>query len=108
MPKDIISVLLVFFFIIVAHKTIDARAIQHDTIDYQANDPAHETEELLATLTNYQYNFEHSNNIKAIRWMLQQDINAGQVSCKVCHILVPIVSHIASFSHIHRWSLMYF
>ena len=92
---DVLATL--FFFIIVAHTTIDARAIQQNTVEQLVNGPTNENEELFATLTNYRYRFEHSNNIKAVRWMFQQHINAEEVLCEICHILVPIVSEISSF-----------
>ncbi|CAF2803422.1 unnamed protein product [Rotaria sp. Silwood2] len=85
------TVSLLFFFIIVAHTTIDARAIQEDTVDQLVNGPANENEELFATLANYRYRFEHSNNIKALRWMFQQHNNEEDLYCKICHILLPVI-----------------
>jgi hypothetical protein len=91
--------LLFFFFIIVVHTTIDARAIQQDTVDQLVKDPTNEYEEMFSTLANYRHRFEHSNNITALRWMFRQHINADEILCKMCHILLPIVSEISSFSH---------
>jgi hypothetical protein len=92
---------LLFFFIIIARTTIDARAIQQDTIHQLVNDPITENEELFTTLTNYRHRFEYSNNIKALQWMFRQHSDPEEVYCKICHILLPVVSEISSLSHFH-------
>jgi len=99
MPWQTVS--LLFFFVIVAHTSIDARAIQQDTVDQLGNGPENENEQLFATLANYQYRFEHSNNINALRWMFQQYINPEEVYCEICHLLLPVVSEISSCSRFH-------
>jgi hypothetical protein len=93
------TVSLLFYFIIVVHTKIDARAIQEDIIDQQMHGLTNEDEELFGTLANYRHRFEHSNNITAIRWMFRQHINADEILCKMCHILLPMASEISSFSH---------
>jgi hypothetical protein len=88
-----------FLFIITTHTTIDGRAIQQDTVDLLVNDPTHDNEEMFSTLVNYRHRFEHSNNVKALRWMFQQYNDPPEVFCKICHILVPVVNSLSSFSY---------
>jgi hypothetical protein len=95
------TVSLLFFFIIIARTTIDARAIHQNTVHQLVNGPISENEEIIVTLTNYRHRFEHSNNIKALQWMFRQHSNPEEVYCKICHILLPVVSKISSFSHFH-------
>ncbi|CAF1680569.1 unnamed protein product [Rotaria magnacalcarata] len=78
-------------FIIIAHTVIDARAIQEDTVGQLVDGITNENEEMFATVINYRHRFEHSNNIKALRWMFQQHIDAEEVYCEICHILLPIL-----------------
>ena len=84
--------LFVFFFFIVVNTTINARAVQQDAQDRLVDDLTIENEEMLITLANYRRRFEHSNNIKTLRYMFQQHSNADDVLCRMCHILLPIVS----------------
>ena len=90
-------VFLFFVFVIVVHTTIDGRAIQQDTVDLLVDDSINGNEELFSTLTNYRHRFEHSNSIRALRWMFQQQFNPPEVLCKICHILVPMVNKLSSF-----------
>lgn len=94
------TIFLLFLFVIVARTTIDARAIQQDTVDPPANSPTNYNEELFSTLVNYRHRFEHSNNIRALQWMFQKYTDPPEVYCKICHILLPIVSIDFLRSHI--------
>ncbi len=101
------KVSLVFLIIIVGHTTIDGRAIKEDTFDQLVDDPTVENEEMLATLSSYRRRFEHSNNMKALRWMFQQRIDAENIYCEMCHILLPVVSEISLFSYIFIFDCWY-
>ena len=91
---------LFFFVIVVVCATTDARAIEENTLDQLETDSITENEDALMTLNSYRHRFEHSKNIRTLRWMFQQHSNAGNVLCEMCDILLPIVSRLCSCSHI--------
>jgi hypothetical protein len=86
------QVVLLLFFFIVTRATIDARAIRQDAFDQLVSSYTDDRKEVLAPLANDQYLLRDSNNIKAFRSMFQQHIDPEEVSCRICHILLPIVS----------------
>ena len=101
-------VLLVTLFS--ARTTIDARAIQQDTLGLVVNDLQSGDEELLGTLANYRHRFAHSPNIKALRWALKTKDDPINY-CELCHLVVPVVSSlyssvlvIALFYYSFEWS----
>lgn len=95
---------LCFFVIVVVCATTDARAIEENTLDQLEIEPSSENEDALKTLTNYRHRFEHSKNIRTLRWMFQQHNDADDVLCKMCDILLPIVSRIFAFSYMSVWN----
>lgn len=88
------SISFVFIATLVIHiYTTDARAIEQDiTIDEVVNESVVDDAQQMATLLDYRHRFEHSNNIKALKWMFNEQVNPKDVYCKVCHILLPVVS----------------
>ena len=60
---------------------IDTRSInEKDTSDNQ---------QLAIILANYRHRFEHSTNLKKLRWTLEHRYNKAY--CQFCDLVVPVV-----------------
>ncbi|CAF1261330.1 unnamed protein product [Adineta ricciae] len=83
-------VALFVFFALAVCTTIDAGVIIEDPIDEVIDDVTSIDTKQFSTLINYRQRFEHSNNMKALKWMFQQYNDPPEIYCKMCHILLPI------------------
>ena len=87
MARSTLALVFLVVTLCIHFRTIDARAIEHEIDD----EPVVEDAEHIATLLNYRHRFEHSSNIKALKWMFREQADPKDVYCKVCHILLPVV-----------------
>ncbi len=78
---------ILFYFLSLYIITIDTRSInEKDTVENIPNDYNRETEILMA---NYRHRFDHSINLKKLRWTLKHRYNKAY--CTFCDLVVPVV-----------------
>ena len=72
---------VVFYFLILGTMISDTRAIEE-------NDAVQDWQ-LAVKLANYRHRFEHSSNLRKVRWTLKHRYNKAY--CQFCDLVVPVV-----------------
>jgi hypothetical protein len=81
---------------LVAFSTVTARSIQEEAdIELLVENRINANKELSAKIASFRHRFEHSPNLKGLRWAVGEQ--AKSPYCDFCAIFVPVVSLI-SFS----------
>ena len=83
--------LYTLFYFLTLYIIIHTRSInENNTVELIVNN-----QELLIKLTNYRHRFEHSINLKKIRWIFKHRYN--KTYCEFCNLVVPVVRDFFEF-----------
>ena len=93
MPSIYGCIHLLLYFLTLFIITIDTRAINdNDSLEVIVDSLSNEHDEQAeALLTNYRHRFEHSTNLKKLRWVM--DSQSDTAYCDFCDLVVSVVKY---------------
>lgn len=93
MPSIYGYIHILLYFVILFIITVDTRAINdNDSIEVIVDSlPNDQDEQAEALLTNYRHRFEHSTNLKKLRWAM--DSQSDKAYCDFCDVVVSVVKY---------------
>ena len=90
-------VLILFSCLTLCIITIDTRAINEEVLLDEYNS------QFDIVLSNYRHRFEHSNNLKKLRWTIESRYNKAY--CDFCNLVIPVVGYDDLFIRLHYFLL---
>lgn len=93
MPSIYACTHILLYFLALFIITIDTRAVNdNDAFEVIVNDLSNDgNKQVDILLTNYRHRFEHSTNVKKLRWTM--DSQSDRAFCDFCDLVVSVVKY---------------